>query len=312
MRHGLKILLIRVSSLLSVCFNRHIMTLFGHEFRTCIQSAGPDCRFRLAPTPSGYLHTGNALNFILNWLAARHNNGRLLLRIDDLDAERKRPAYVQDVSDSLEWLGLDWDEGPRSVSDFENNWSQHLRMSLYYKQLEKLRATGLLFACRKSRSDLAPYQGKYPAAFRNQGLSLDDPDVAWRIATPPDFPMPDFVVRRRVGIPAYQVASMVDDVHFGVTHAIRGLDLEPSTQAQQWLASCIDDTDFLKIKFLHHPLLLDASGEKMSKSAGSASLQAQRTAGTSPESVFQQCMAVLGLPSDGIKSAQGLLESLMV
>ena len=262
-------------AILITSFRPSTMSLFGHEFRTFVQSAGPDCRLRLAPTPSGYLHTGNALNFVLNWLAARHNNGRLLLRIDDLDAERKRPAYVHDIFDSLEWLGLDWDEGPRSAADFENNWSQHQRISLYNKQLERLRDTGLLFACQKSRSDLAPYHGKYPEVFRNQGLSLDDPNVSWRIATPPDFPMPDFVVRRRDGIPAYQIASMVDDVLFGVTHAIRGLDLEPSTQAQQWLASCMGDADFLKIKFLHHPLLLDTSGEKMSKSAGSASLQAK-------------------------------------
>ncbi len=284
------------------------MSLFGHEFRTFVQSARPDCRLRLAPTPSGYLHIGNALNFMLNWLVARRNNGRLLLRIDDLDAKRKRPAYVQDIFDSLEWLGLDWDEGPRSLSDFENNWSQYQRMSLYHTQLERLRATGLLFACRKSRSDLAPFGGKYPDAFRQQGLSLDDTDVSWRITTPPDFPMPDFVVRRRDGIPAYQVASMVDDVHFGITHAVRGLDLEPSTRAQQWLASCIDDADFLNIKFLHHPLLLDTSGEKMSKSAGSASLQAMRTAGRTPESIFEQSAVVVGLPSDGIKTAEGLLE----
>jgi glutamyl-tRNA synthetase len=248
----------------------------------------------------------------LNWLVVRSTSGRLLLRIDDLDAERKRPEFVQDIFDSLQWLGLDWDEGPRSAIDFENNWSQHLRIALYHKQLEKLRDTGLLFACRKSRSELAPFAGKYPANFREQGLSLDDPDVSWRIKTPPDFPLPDFVVRRRDGLPAYQIASMADDIFFGVTHVIRGMDLEPSTRAQQWLASCISNDKFLKIKFLHHPLLLDSSGEKLSKSAGSASLQAMRAAGEKPEKVFQQCAIALGLPSDGINSAQGLLESLKV
>jgi glutamyl/glutaminyl-tRNA synthetase len=288
------------------------MNPFGQEFHTFVHSAGTGCRLRLAPTPSGYLHTGNALNFVLNWLAARLNKGSLLLRIDDLDADRKRPAYVQDVFDSLEWLGLDWDDGPRSVADFENNWSQRLRLPLYHKQLEKLRATGLLFACQKSRSALAPFEGKYPEAFREQGLSLDAPDVSWRIRTPAGFPLPDFVVRRRDGLPAYQIASMVDDVYFGVTHAIRGLDLEASTQAQQWLASCIGDANFLKINFLHHPLLLDTSGEKMSKSAGSDSLQAMRTAGLSPQSVFQPCAAVLDFPTEGIKTAKGMLEGLKV
>jgi len=195
-------------------------------------------------------------------------------------------------------------KAPVRLRILKKKWSQHLRLPLYHNQLEKLRATGLLFACQKSRSALAPFAGKYPETFREQGLSLDAPDVSWRIRTPAGFPLPDFVVRRRDGLPAYQIASMVDDVYFGVTHAIRGLDLEASTQAQQWLASCIDDTDFLKIKFLHHPLLLDTSGEKMSKSAGSASLQAMRAVGVSPESVFQQCAAMLELPTGGIKTAQ--------
>ena len=288
------------------------MSLFGPHFRTFVQSVGTDCQLRLAPTPSGYLHTGNALNFVLNWMAARYNKGKLLLRIDDLDADRKRPEYVQDIFDSLDWLGLDWDQGPRSVADFENNWSQHLRIPHYHKQLDQLRAAGLLFACRKSRSELAPYQGVYPTAFREQGLSLDDSDVSWRLATPPGFPMPDFVVRRRDGLPAYQIASMVDDVYFGITHVVRGLDLEPSTRAQQWLATCSNDTNFLKIKFLHHLLLLDASGEKLSKSAGSDSLQALRAGGVKPEKVFQQCAMLLGLPPDGIKTAYNLLERTML
>lgn len=283
------------------------MSPFGQAFRSFLPSVGSGCCLRLAPTPSGFLHAGNALNFILNWIIARSNKGRLFLRIDDLDADRKRPEYVQDIFDSLEWLGLDWDTGPRSVADFEKNWSQHLRLSKYAEALDKLRSTGLLFACRKSRSDLAPYKGQYPSHFRDQGLSLDEPDVSWRIATDPDFPMPDFVVRRRDGLPAYQVASMVDDVFFGVTHAVRGNDLEPSTKAQQWLARLIDEDNFLKINFLHHPLLLDASGEKLSKSAGAGSLQFLRTQGSSPEPVFQQCAALLGLPAGEIKTSQNLL-----
>lgn len=283
------------------------MTAFGQQFQEFLQAAGAGCRLRLAPTPSGFLHAGNALNFILNWLVARQNNGRVLLRIDDLDADRKRPAYVQDVFESLEWLGIDWNEGPRSVEDFEKNWSQHVRIPLYTKRLEQLRNTGLVFACRKSRSDLAPYKGAYPPEFCDQGLSLDDPDVAWRIQTPPDFPMPDFVIRRRDGLPAYQVASMVDDVHFGITHAVRGSDLLASTAAQRWLASCVSDDDFLRIQFLHHPLLLDESGEKLSKSAGSSSLQAMRADGKSPVRVMQQCAELLGLKDTPIKTLQNVL-----
>jgi glutamyl-tRNA synthetase len=283
------------------------MRPFGEEFRAFVAAAGSGCRLRLAPTPSGFLHAGNALNFILNRIVARLHNGALLLRIDDLDADRKRPAYVQDVFDSLAWMGIEWENGPRSPEDFEQNWSQHKRLPLYFAQLEKLRDTGLLFACRKSRGDLAPFEGRYPAAFREQGLSLDDADVAWRIQTPPGFPMPDFVVRRRDGIPAYQVASMTDDVYFGITHAIRGIDLEPSTQAQQFLAACMGDANFLKINFLHHPLLLDAAGEKLSKSAGASSLQAMRLAGESPAFIFQQCARILGVSDLPAKNLQNLL-----
>ncbi len=278
---------------------------------------------RLAPTPSGFLHIGNALNFTLNWLVARLQGGKILLRIDDLDADRKRSEYVADIFESLAWLGLDWDEGPgvsrsdtfsksvtSGIEDFEKNWSQHRRLSLYFNALEKLRAAGLLFACRKSRRDLAPFEGNYPPAFRNQNLSLDDPDVAWRIKTPPGFPLPDFVVRRRDGIPAYQVASFADDVHFGITHVIRGADLEASTQAQLYLAECLVETNFLKINFLHHPLITDENGEKLSKSAGATSLKEMRESRAGAEHVFQQVGNLLGFSET--TSASYLLEQLKI
>jgi len=299
------------------------MTPLSQQFFLFARSAGLNCRLRFAPTPSGFLHIGNALNFTLNWLVARLNGGKILLRIDDLDAERKRPEYVADIFESLEWLGLDWDEGPgvsdrvtfshpvtASVADFEKNWSQHRRLSLYFNALEKLRDTGLLFACRKSRRALAPFGGDYPPEFREQNLSLDDPDVAWRIKTPPGFPLPDFVVRRRDGIPAYQVASLADDVHFGITHVIRGIDLEASTQAQFYLAECLGETNFLKINFLHHPLITDENGEKLSKSAGAASLKAMRESGAGVESVFQQVGKMLGFSE--ATSASNLLEQLKI
>lgn len=288
---------------------------FSDAFLEFVRSAGSLSRLRFAPTPSGYLHRGNALNFILNWLVARLRGGRILLRIDDLDAERKRPEYVADVFDSLHWLGLDWDEGPGSsssgaglVDEFGENWSQHRRLALYNNVLEQLRETGLLFACRKSRRDLEPFAGSYPPEFRDQGLSLDEPDVAWRVATPPDFPMPDFVVRRRDGIPAYQVASLADDLHFGVTHVIRGEDLSASTAAQRFLAEQIGTQDFLDIRFLHHPLLTDAQGQKLSKSAGADSLKTLREGGGAPALVFNVLQAWPGFPV--VVSAADLLEKI--
>jgi glutamyl/glutaminyl-tRNA synthetase len=257
---------------------------FLEDFKAFLPSRKAAVLFRLAPTPSGFLHAGNALNFGLNYTAARHcEDGRVLLRIDDLDNERTRPEYLQDIFDSLTWLGIHWDLGPRNPLDFEQHWSQMLRLDLYMDLLTRLRQKGLLFACQKSRKELMPFNGRYPAEFRHQGLDLDAPDVAWRIKTPENAPLPDFIVRRRDGIPAYQVASVADDLHFGVTHVIRGADLKASTWAQQFLAECAGlSTEFSRIQFLHHPLLLDNHGEKLSKSAGAASLKHAREMGAEP------------------------------
>ncbi len=246
-------------------------------------------------------------------MAARCAPGaRLLLRIDDIDAERKRPEYVQDVFDTLHWLGLDWDEGPRTPADFEANWSQHVRMPLYEQVLEQLRQGGHLFACGKSRRDLAAFDGDYPIEFRHQNIPMETPGVAWRIKTPvpgsASIPA-DFVVRRRDGIPAYQVASVVDDLYFGITHVIRGADLAPSTAAQQFLAGCLGRPEFSQIHFLHHPLLLDAAGGKLSKSAGAAALKTWREAGRSPAEVFRSLALWLGVGA-GVDSAASLLEKI--
>lgn len=285
--------------------------MFATAFFEFAQKADTNCRLRFAPTPSGFLHIGNALNFTFNWLIARLHGGSILLRIDDLDGDRKRPEYIADIFESLRWLGLDWDEGPglnpnvNAVRDFEENWSQHLRLPLYFNALEKLKAKNLLFACQKSRRDLLPFDGKYPPEFRNQSLSLDTPDVSWRIRTSAEFDPNDFVVRRRDGIPAYQIASLVDDLHFGITHAVRGADLASSTEAQQYLACCLDENKFLNINFLHHPLVLGDDGGKLSKSAGASSLKAMRENGHDPAFVFETAGEMLGLGS--IRSAEDLL-----
>lgn len=299
--------------------------LFPIAFLSLARSAAGPCRLRLAPTPSGFLHAGNALNFIFNYLIARCQGGRLVLRIDDLDAERKRDIYVQDIFETLDWLGLDYDEGPglgarssggehwsvQTVSDFEQNWSQFRRLPLYIKMLNDLREKGLLYACGKSRREISAFQGVYPIAFRDQGRSLDEPDVNWRIRTPDGFPLPDFVVRRRDGIPSYQIASLADDLHFGITHIIRGADLAPSTAAQRFLAQCLDLKDFAKIQFLHHPLLMDETGEKLSKSAGSGSLRAIRDRGGKPQMLFAMAARMLGLPEKGYGNLGDLLETVL-
>lgn len=282
------------------------MDSFASQYFEFVRSIQAESKLRFAPTPSGYLHQGNALNFVLNWLAARilisgsaASSGpatsftRIYLRIDDLDNERNRTEYLEDILDTFDWLGLDWD-GPYSDT-FQGLIYQTANWPRYRAVLDRLRDRNLLFACRKSRRDLEPFGGDYPNEFREQNLSLDDPDVAWRIKTPANFPLPDFVVRRRDGIPAYQIASYADDLHFGITHIVRGADLEDSTRAQQYLAEVLNEDKFLKINFLHHPLVLGASGEKLSKSAGADSLKAMREAGLGPQQIFETAGRWLGL-----------------
>lgn len=283
------------------------MESFAREYRQFIAEIDVNSRLRMAPTPSGYLHLGNAFNLILTWLAARGGGeapspALLYLRIDDLDAERKRPEYVQDVFDTLQWLGLDFDQAPVFQSAAE-------RQPFYHDLLNRLREQNLLFACRKSRRDLEPWRGGYPEHFRDQGLDLDEPDVAWRVKTPTDFPMPDFVVRRRDGIPAYQIASLADDLEMGITHLIRGADLEASTQAQRFLAGCLGEHRFEAIRFLHHPLLLDAEGGKLSKSAGSTSLKHLRESGQSSQQVFEKLGFWLGLEAFSAEELMTAIQS---
>lgn len=263
---------------------------------------------RLAPTPSGLLHAGNGASFALAWRLAREVGGQVLLRIDDLDAERVRPEYVQDIFDTLEWLGLDWDQGPRTLADLGREWSQHLRVAGYTALVERLRADGHLYACTCSRKDVAERtrSGEYDGHCRDLGLALDTPGCRWRLRLPAgasvamrmwpagrvrELPldMPDPVIRQQNGRPAYQIASLADDLQFGVDLIVRGMDLLPSTAIQLYLARLLGEAAFGDALFLHHALLLDDAGEKRSKSKGAASLQAVRLRGGDP--AFVQALA---------------------
>jgi glutamyl/glutaminyl-tRNA synthetase len=265
-------------------------------------------RVRIAPTPSGWLHMGNAINFVLTAAVARacSPDSKVLLRIDDLDAERKRPEYVQDVFETLDWLGIEWDEGPSGPDDFERNWSQHKRIPLYINALEQLIARGLVFGCAKSRRHLAAHEGRYPPEFRADAVPLDTPDAAWRVLAPPDLALSDFVVRRRDGIPAYQIASLCDDLHFNVQKIIRGADLEDSTAAQTWLAQELGWTEWKAVQIWHHPLLTDAAGHKLSKSDGADALRSWRIAGRSPAPIFANAAKWLGINNPPIENMHEL------
>lgn len=266
-------------------------------------ASAPACRVRIAPTPSGFLHAGNALNFIFNALCARvHPQGHILLRIDDLDDDRKRPEFVADIFDTLRWLGISWDQGPTDPDDFEQRWSQKYFLADMLPGLEALAAEKQVFACMKSRKACAPFGDIYPDAFRLQGLPLDTPNAAWRADTPPGFPLPCFIVRRRDGMPSYQMASVALDIKFGITHIIRGDDLRTSSAAQYWLAEKAGWQPFKNVRIFHHSLIKDATGQKLSKSAGATSLREMYLRKDPPALFFQHAAKWLGLPEKNIQN----------
>ena len=269
---------------------------------------------RFAPTPSGFLHWGNAFSFVLTWLYAKRFEAKILLRIDDLDQARKRPEFVEDVFRSLDWLGLNYDVGPSGPDDFEARFSQRLRMELYREALGQLCEAEAVFACDCSRKTIAATEdGRHPRACRTRRLSKDVPNVAWRMPTTAEpvcwtdlndgsfaidlhDQMRDFVVRRKDGVPAYQLTSVVDDQYFGVNLIIRGEDLIPSTAAQRWLAGYLPKASFCQAMLLHHPLVRAPDGEKLSKSAGAASLFQMRAATQKPTALYERFSGLLGLP----------------
>lgn len=274
---------------------------------------------RIAPTPSGYLHAGNALNFLLTEAMARQAGASVLLRIDDMDRERYRPEYGMDIFETLQFLELHWQEGPRNFSEFEHTWSQQHRLPLYDEVLKKLQEKDCVFACTCSR--------KQQAACRcyEKNLPLNITGASWRLLTdkssvdvkgldgniitaPLPAAMKHFSVRRKDGLPAYQLCSVVDDLHFGIDFIVRGEDLWPSTLAQHYLARQLGEDSFSAIRFHHHPLLKDNQGEKLSKSAGAFSVKQWRE----QKSPFEAYLHYLGtLLQTPVRTPTDLLEIML-
>jgi glutamyl/glutaminyl-tRNA synthetase len=270
------------------------------------------CRFkktRLAPTPSGFLHMGNVLSFSITAALARKCNAEILLRIDDLDRPRVNNQYVQDIFDTLSFLGIPWDQGPRNIKEFNESASQGHRMGLYHEALAQLEKDKMVFACVCSRKELL---SAGPCLCRDKQTPLNTVNTSWRLKTenaakltvkqydgqviqsflPAE--MHNFVVRKKDGFPAYQLTSVVDDLFYGVDLVVRGNDLWPSTLAQQALAAALGKDQFNEFGFLHHPLLVEPSGQKMSKSAGAASIKYLRESGKTKAEVFGLIGGLLG------------------
>ncbi len=262
---------------------------------------------RLAPTPSGYLHAGNAWSFVITWCLARKRSGAVALRVDDFDPPRYRESYLRDILESLHWLGLDYDEGPRSQPEFHASYGFQRRLPRYLDALESLsritvEGAPAVYACDCSRKQMQEQGG---CRCREKNLDLHSDGVAWRLHSPPGETVSfrewgegekaaevhvvagDFGVRQRDGLPAYHLCSVVDDEDLRMNCIVRGRDLLPSTFAQLLLARRLSLTGFPSCDFVHHGLILEKGGDKLSKSAGSRALQDWRNRGDSPARLLQ-------------------------
>jgi glutamyl-tRNA synthetase len=279
---------------------------------------------RLAPSPTGALHLGNARTFLLNWLLARQNGWKAVLRIEDLDGPRIKRQADQALIKDLQWIGLDWDEGPVY---------QSARGRIYSAAIEKLIADGLAYPCVCTRKEVesaasAPHAEDgatvYPGTCRGRYASLAEavaassgrppairfrvPDgpagvVAWedgfrgRQETDAARQLGDYVIAKADGTPAYQLAVVVDDADMGVTDVVRGDDLVDSTPRQVLLYRALGLSDRIP-RYTHLPLVVGSDGRRLAKRHGDTRLSYYRERGVAPERVVALLARWSGVPLD--------------
>jgi glutamyl/glutaminyl-tRNA synthetase len=270
---------------------------------------------RFAPTPSGFLHLGNLYSFLVTKVLAEKHDAKILLRIDDLDQERYREEYVQDIFDTLDFMELSYDLGPKNLKEFENEWSQVHRMEQYQIGLAELSEKKLVFACDCSRKKIQEMDssGYYLGHCQDRRIPLDRKEVAWRfnaletdfvklksypnqlntsLVLPTDIAFS--ILRKKDLQPAYQLTSLIDDLLFGVDLIVRGQDLYSSSLAQLALAEKLFKSEFQNITFFHHPVLKGPKKKKLSKSDGSTSIRTIRESGKKPKDVYKTLGEFLG------------------
>ncbi|AZD69451.1 glutamyl-Q tRNA(Asp) synthetase [Pseudomonas chlororaphis] len=234
---------------------------------------------RFAPTPSGHLHFGSLVAALASYLDARAVGGRWLLRMEDLDPPREEPGAQAAILKALESYGFEWDGEMVRQSE---------RHAAYAEVLDRLFNQGLAYACTCSRKQLEPYHGIYPGLCRNAGHSQEDaairlrvPELEYRFTdrVQGEFrqhlgrDVGDFVIRRRDGLYAYQLAVVLDDAWQGVTDIVRGADLLDSTPRQLYLQELLG---LPQPRYLHVPLITQPDGHKLGKSYRSPPLAADQ------------------------------------
>ena len=290
---------------------------------------------RFAPSPSGRIHLGNILCCLLAWLSARQKGGRVILRIEDLDTARCPRRYGEQMCRDIQWLGLDWDEGP-VIGGPSGPYEQSRRTALYQAALERLEAQGLVYPCFCTRAELhaasAPHredgQVVYPGTCR--GLTAEQAAErarrtgrapALRLRVPEEeitfidghmgeygewLPEDcgDFLLRRSDGMFAYQLAVVVDDAAMGVTEVVRGADLLASTPRQLLLYRLLG---LEAPAFYHFPLLLGSDGQRLSKRNADAGLDALGERYTASEILGKLAYLAGFNPSAEPRSGESLL-----
>jgi glutamyl-tRNA synthetase len=276
---------------------------------------------RLAPSPTGGLHVGHARTFLAAWLAARAEGGRVILRIEDIDASRVRPEASQGAIDDLRWLGLDWDEGP-DIGGPSGPYVQTQRRVVHEATLERLKAEDRVYPCTCTRAEVAraasaPHEEDegptYPGTCSGRSPAdaerLGDRPFAWRFRVPcgivawtdlfqgaqaldPAAVGGDFIVARNLLGPAYQIAVVHDDAAMGANQVIRGRDLATSTPRQILLYQALGWPVPI---FGHIPLVVGPDGRRLAKRDGSIKLAALRSEGINPRKLIGWLAKSLGM-----------------
>lgn len=283
---------------------------------------------RIAPSPTGALHLGNARTFLVNWALARQSGWRIVLRIDDLDSPRVKPGADRQAIEDLCWLGIDWDEGPVYETRLVPEYREHLR---------SLALRGDIYPCRCTRSQIAAaslsaphadeHELRYPGTCRPAGLrpfDFDSPEhegAAWRLRVPDEQVrfddcvagpqewnvqrhVGDFLVTNKQGVASYQLACVIDDSCSGINEVVRGDDLLSSTPRQiilqrlLGLASC---------RYWHLPIVTGPDGQRLAKRHGGWTIAQYREAGVTADRIRALVARWSGLSPEGPVTAASWL-----
>ncbi len=281
-----------------------------------------DVRTRFAPSPTGFLHLGNIWVALWNWLWTRQHGGKIVLRIEDIDRQRSKDLYAKALQEDLEWLGLDWDEGPGGSFPY-GSCVQSERLDRYEMILQAWKRAGRVYPCYCNRARLlqiasAPHEGETRPVYDGHCRHLSDQERKAQKKTPSwRYRMEtqtvsyddlflgcekrerraeedDFVVCRADGMMAYQLAAAADDGAMGITHVFRGRDLSDSAFGQIVL---LRELGYTPPIYAHLPLLVDVEGIRLSKRQHGITVRELREAGQTPAEILGRLFFLAGAVS---------------